>query len=137
MFASVNNLCAQQSASHVTKKNFKKLSEQYDELQKNIRELEQQRSLLEKSLKDYDLKLRTFTENLGKHEQQFDEALPESDADQRLASTRQADAMRMAYNLQYLQMQNQLQNQTGQLKELDDFMKTKLEAIQKNVRKSK
>lgn len=137
LFLWINNLSAQQSVSHITKKNFKKLSEQYEVLQKSIKDLELQRMQLEKSLKDYDLKLKTFKDDLEKKEQEYDEALPESDADQKLASTRQADAVRLSYNLQYLQLQNQLQNQTGQIAEVNDFMKTKLDAIQKNVRKSK
>jgi hypothetical protein len=126
-----------QSAGHVSKKNFNKLSEQYQALQQDIKDLDQQRLLLEKSLKDYDTKLKTFTENLEKKELQYDEALPESDADQKLAATRQAEATRMAYNLQNLQLQNQLQNQTGQFTEIAGFMNTKLEAIRKTIKKSK
>jgi len=137
LFVSINDLCAQQSASHITKKNFKKLSDQYEVLQKSIKDLELQRTQLEKSLKDYDLRLKTFKEDLEKKEQEYDDALPESDADQKLASARQADAIRMSYNLQYLQLQNQLQNQSGQFAEVNDFMKTKLDAIQKNLRKSR
>src|SRR5882724_6594623 len=107
VFFAANSAHAQ-SAARITKKNFNKLSEQYGALQQDLKDLEQQRLQLEKSLRDYDTKLKTFTGNLEKKEQQYDEALPESDADQKLAATRQADATRMAYNLQNLQLQNQL-----------------------------
>ncbi|MBS1599313.1 MAG: hypothetical protein JST75_13900 [Bacteroidetes bacterium] len=131
------NSASAQSASHISKRNFKKLSEQYEVLQKSIKDLEQQKILVEKSLKDYDLKLKTFKDNLEKQEQEYDDALPESDADQKLAATRQADATRMSYNLQYLQLQNQLQNQNAQFAEVGDFMKTKLEAIEKAMKKAR
>ena len=136
VFFAANSAHAQ-STARITKKNFNKLSEQYGALQQDLKDLEQQRLQLEKSLRDYDTKLKTFTGNLEKKEQQYDEALPESDADQKLAATRQADATRMAYNLQNLQLQNQLQNQHGQFSEISDFMNTKLEAIRKTIKKSK
>ena len=125
-----------QSSAHVTKKVYNKLSDAYDGLVKDIKDLERQRTILEKSLKDFDSKLKTFKDNLEKQEEQFDEAL-ESDRDQKFAATRQADAVRMSYNLQYLQLQNQLQNQNGQLTDVSFFMKTKLDAAQRIAKKSR
>src|SRR5882724_11336279 len=81
------SVCAQQSASHVSKNKFKQLSEQYDLLQKDIKGLEQQRLQLEQALKDYDTKLKTFTQGLEVKEHEYDDALPESDADQVLAAS--------------------------------------------------
>ena len=118
-------------------KNFKKLTEQNDLLQKDIQDLEQQRLQLEKSLKDYDEKLKAFTSRLEEKEQQFDEALPESDADQLMAASKQSDATHMSFNLQYLQLQSQLQNQSRQFTMIGDYMNTKLEAIRRNIKKSK
>ncbi len=125
-----------QSTGHVTKRIYNKLSDRYDDLLKDIKDLERQRSALEKSLKDFDLKLKTFKENLEKQEEEFDEAL-QSDPDQKLAAMRQADAVRMSYNLQYIQLQSQLQNQNGQLTDISYIMKTKLDAAQKIARKSR
>jgi len=133
-FISVHTLA--QSSAHVTKKVYNKLSDAYDGLVKDIKDLERQRTILEKSLKDFDSKLKTFKDNLEKQEEQFDEAL-ESDRDQKFAATRQADAVRMSYNLQYLQLQNQLQNQNGQLTDVSFFMKTKLDAAQRIAKKSR
>jgi septal ring factor EnvC (AmiA/AmiB activator) len=128
---------AQQSSAHISKKNFKKLTEQNELLQKDIQELEQQRLQLEKTLKDYDEKLKAFTGKLEEKERQFDEALPESDADQLMAASKQSDATHMSFNLQYLQLQSQLQNQSRQFAMIVDYMNTKLEAIKKTIKKSK
>ncbi len=125
-------VCAQQdNADHVSKKQIKQMNAQYEQLQNDVKALEQQRIQLEVALKNYDTKLKDLTQSLGKTEQQYDHALPQSAPEQLLAATRQAEATQMSYNIQFMQVENQLQNQNRQFEIITGMLKTKLDAIKK------
>ncbi|PWT78353.1 MAG: hypothetical protein C5B59_01915 [Bacteroidetes bacterium] len=137
-FSAITANAQQQVAQvHVSKKQIKGMTERYEELQKEIKTIEDQRAQLQKALKDYDSKIKAFTEGLEKVEQQYDEALPQSEAQQLLAATKQMDATRQAYNIQYFQLENHLQNETSQFAIVSEVLNTKLETIKKTVKKLK
>ena len=136
-FATFRGQAQQVVQKHVSKRQLKTMSEDYESLQKEIKTIEDQRAQLEKALKDYDAKIKNFTQSLEKTEQQYDDALPQSETQQLLAATKQMDATHQAYNIQYIQLDNHLQNETSQFVIVTEILNTKLETIKKSMKKFK
>lgn len=135
-FIAFNGQAQQQVAqTHISKKQIKTLTEEYESLQKEIQSIQDQKTQLEKALKDYDQKIRSLTQSLEKTEQKYDDALPQSEPQQLLAATKQMDATHQAYNIQFLQLDNHLQNETSQFAIVNEILNTKLETIKKSMKR--
>ena len=111
------------------------LSGDYTQLQNALKEIKGQQAkiaaMLQK-LQSYNQKMKTFTSNLQNWEKQIDQA-GVNDQSQLLLATKQMQETQMSFNLQYLQLQSQMQNENRQFTMISNIMKTKHETVKNTI----
>jgi septal ring factor EnvC (AmiA/AmiB activator) len=129
-------------AAHVDAKKIKELDKQYEQLQNYLKELDQQKAQLQGQLKSYSEKLNEVVKNVQSLEKEYDSingtsgavagsATSGSSADL-MQATQQMQETQMSFNLQYLGLQNNMQNENRQFTMVSNIMKTKHDT-EKNV----
>lgn len=120
----------------ITARQFASFSSEYTLLQKQIKLLEIQRFELEEKLQQHDSTLRVMGEALKKWEQQADAAGVSAWANspnQLLIATKQIQETQMSFNLQYLQLQNQMQHENRSYTAISNIMKTKHDTVKNSI----
>lgn len=116
----------------LTTRQFAALSSEHSRLQNEIKVLQSQRSELEKKLQQHDSTLRVMNEALEKWEQQANAAGGNSQ-DQLLNATKQMQETQMSFNMQYLQLQNQMQHENRSYTDVSNIMKTKHDTLKNSI----
>src|SRR5687767_5633829 len=111
------------------------LSNDYTKLQKELNEIKVQQAKIEamlRELQSYNKKTKTFASNLQNWEKQVDET-GVIDQTQLSQATKQTQEIQMSFNLQYLQLQSQMQNKNRQFTMVSNIMKTKHETVKNSI----
>lgn len=111
----------------ISTKQWNQLSNDHSQLQKQLEEIKSQKSKVEallQELQSHNQKMKSFATNLQIWEKQVDAAGGNSQS-QLLQATKQMQETQMSFNLQYLQMQNQIQYQNRMFTSISNVMKTK------------
>jgi septal ring factor EnvC (AmiA/AmiB activator) len=116
----------------------KKEEKQYEQLQKDLQELEKQRAELQAGLKAYNDKLSEVTKNVQNLEKQYATvavrpASGDGSQSQLMQATQQMQETQMSFNLQYLQLQNSMQNENRQFTMVSNIMKTKHDTTKNTI----
>lgn len=112
-----------------------KLSNDYTNLQKELHAIKVQQAKIEamlQELQSHNKKMTTFTSNLQNWEKQMDQT-GIIDQTQLLRATKQMQEVQMSFNLQYLQLQSQMQNENRQFSMVSNIMKTKHETVKNSI----
>jgi septal ring factor EnvC (AmiA/AmiB activator) len=104
----------------------KRIDQEYKAWQKDIKQLDKQKDDLEKLLKSYNDELTRMT----KATTSLETAISQS---QLMNATKQMQEMQMSFNLQYLQLQNSMQNENRQFTMVSNIMKTKHETVKNSI----
>jgi septal ring factor EnvC (AmiA/AmiB activator) len=117
--------------TRITSKQFANLSSEYSRLQNQIKLLETQRLELQKKLQQHDSTLRATGDALKKWEQLADAA--GNSQDQLLNASKQMQEAQMSFNMQYLQLQSQVQHENRSYTAVSNIMKTKHETVKNSI----
>jgi septal ring factor EnvC (AmiA/AmiB activator) len=121
----------------ITVKEFATLSSDYEQVQKGLKLLESQRLELEKKLKQHDSTFQVLNAKLGQWEQKTDAAIANVAAsnsqNQLLNATKQMQETQMSFNLQYLQLQSQMQHENRSYTAISNIMKTKHDTVKNSI----
>ena len=141
-----SNVIAQSKTSHSTSidlKKLKKWDKSYEEWEKNMQELNKLRANLDKQLKEYNEQLTKITKNTKDLDSDYGElglsretssSSGSGDAQsQMMQATQQMQETQMSFNLQYLQLQNSMQNENRQFTMVSNIMKTKHDTVKNTI----
>jgi septal ring factor EnvC (AmiA/AmiB activator) len=141
-----NSVSAQSSSSAPTTKDIKKLKKwdsSYEAWEKQMKDLASQKENLEKQLKAYNDALTQMSKNTKDLSSAYgDLETPSStgsasgtsgDASQLMAATKQMQETQMSFNLQYLQLQSQMQNENRSFTAVSNIMKTKHDTVKNSI----
>src|SRR5450755_1439600 len=92
----------------------KHIDQEYKAWQKDIKQLDKQKDDLEKLLKSYNDELTRMTKATTSLETAMSGASGNNSQSQLMNATKQMQEMQMSFNLQYLQLQNSMQNENRQ-----------------------
>jgi len=118
--------------------NFDKLESEYIRIQNELKQLENQRAQLLRQMNSFNEQQKQTLSRLENLEQSMDEYIPKAASgggsqDQLLAATKQMREMQMSFNLQYLQLQSQLQNENRSYTAISNIMKTKHDTAKNSI----
>ena len=121
----------------ITVQQFAKLSSEYEQVQKGLKLLESQRLELVKKLKQHDSTFQIFNAKLEQWEQKTDAAIGNATGsnsqNQLLNATKQMQETQMSFNLQYLQLQSQMQHENRSYTAISNIMKTKHDTVKNSI----
>ncbi len=120
----------------ITVRQFENFSSEYILLQNELKLLEIQRLELEKKLRRYDSSMRAMSDALKKWEQQADAvgtSAGGNSQNQLLSATKQMQETQMSFNLQYLQLQSQMQHENRAYTAISNIMKTKHDTVKNSI----
>jgi hypothetical protein len=120
----------------ITKQEWVKLSSEYTQLQKKIKALEIERTELQSKMQAHDSALALISKRLKRWEEQVDSFLfaPGGNMqDQLLNATKQMQETQMSFNLQYLQLQSQMQHENRSYTAISNIMKTKHDTVKNSI----
>ena len=121
----------------ITAKELVMLSSEYEQMQKGLRLLEIQRLELEKKLKQHDSTFRVLNAKLQQWELKTDAAIGidagSNSQNQLLNANKQMQETQMLFNLQYLQLQSQLQRENKSYTAISNIMKTKHDTVKNSI----
>jgi hypothetical protein len=134
------------------KKQMKRIDDTYDTFKNNLKRLQQYKMQFEKALDKYKDKLEAFASGLMKEEMFYDSYMSNSTAqtnnplpadpvstDERksqyhfLTATKEMQEMQMSFNMQYLQLQNQMQSENQCYTAVSNIMKTKHDTVKNSI----
>ncbi|HEY4935028.1 MAG TPA: hypothetical protein VII44_00530 [Puia sp.] len=137
---------AQSKTANSTSKNIKKLKKwdkSYEEWEKNMQELNAQRANLDKQLKAYNEQLNKMIKNTSNLDSDYGDlggsgaisttSGAAGDQSQLLQATKQMQETQMSFNMQYLQLQNSMQNENRQFTMVSNIMKTKHDTVKNTI----
>ncbi len=122
--------------------NFNKAEPGYIQLQNELKQLEQQSAQLLTLIHNFNEQQKQFITQLEKLEKNYDEMtkgnLTNADdggnsQNQLMAATRQMQETQMSFNLQYLQLQSQMQNENRSYTAVSNIMKTKHDTVKNSI----
>lgn len=120
----------------ITARQFANFSSEYNLLQNELKSLELQRLELEKKLQEYDSSLLAMSNAIKKWEQQADAAggpAGGNSQNQLMNATKQMQETQMSFNLQYLQLQSQMQQEDRSYSLISNIMKTKHDTVKNSI----
>ena len=150
LFAGLTSLCRAQkiqslnnaAAKNVTL-NFNKLETDYAQVQNELKQLEQQKAQLLTLMRNFNERQKQVMEKVKKLENSYDgmgsnaainSATGGSDSqNQLMAATKQMQETQMSFNLQYLQLQSQVQNENRSYTAVSNIMKTKHDTVKNSI----
>lgn len=138
----------QANANQFTKADLTILKEQetdYGQLQADLQKLEQQKATLLELMKKYDEKQKQVVVKMRQLETTYDSMAVRSNGGntsfgktsglqkQLESATKQMQEMQMSFNLQYLQLQSQMQHENRSYTAVSNIMKTKHDTVKNSI----
>ena len=120
----------------ITIQEFPEFSAQYEQMQKGLKLLETQRLELAMKFKQYDSTLKVVKEQVAQLEKKANaslEATVVNGQSQLLDATKQMQETQMSFNLQYLQLQSQMQHENRSYTAISNIMKTKHDTVKNSI----
>jgi len=120
---------------NITKVQMNQLTTDYKKLNAELKELKAEQAKIEMILQElqaYNKNLKAYTTKLKTWEQKIDSAGGDSQQ-QLLQATKQMEEIQMSFNLQYLQLQSQMQNENRSYTALSNIMKTKHDTVKNSI----
>ncbi len=118
---------------------FSKAETEYQQVQKELLQLEQQKKQLLAMMSAYDEKQKKLIVRVEKLETSYDNINNKQAAaggnyqNQLLNATKQMQETQMSFNLQYLQLQNQMQHENRSYTAISNIMKTKHDTVKNSI----
>lgn len=118
---------------------FSKAETEYQQVQKELQQLEQQKKQLLAMMAAYDEKQKKLIVRVEKLETSYDNinnkqaAASGNSQNQLLNATKQMQETQMSFNLQYLQLQNQMQHENRSYTAISNIMKTKHDTVKNSI----
>jgi septal ring factor EnvC (AmiA/AmiB activator) len=114
--------------------NFKKMEPGYRQVQNELKQLEQQKTQLLTLMRDFDEQQKQVTLKLEKLETGYDEMGGNGTSQSELLNaTKQMQETQMSFNLQYLQLQSQMQHENRSYTAISNIMKTKHDTVKNSI----
>lgn len=127
----------QSTSNQLSKANvtlFKNQETAYAQLQTDMQKLEQQKASLLLLMKQYDEKQKEVVIKIKKLEGVYDSINVQSTSQaQLLNATKQMQETQMSFNLQYLQLQSQMQHENRSYTAISNIMKTKHDTVKNSI----
>ena len=122
----------------ITAAEFAKQTADYEAIQKDLKLLDAQRLELEQKLKQHDSTLKVVKAKMNQWENKANAAIGSTAAggssqDQLLSATKQMQETQMSFNLQYLQLQSQMQHENRSYTAISNIMKTKHDTVKNSI----
>ena len=121
----------------ITAAEFAKQAADYESVQKGLKLLDAQRIELEQKLKQHDSTLKAVKAKMNQWESQANAAIGAaaggSSEDQLLNATKSMQETQMSFNLQYLQLQSQMQHENRSYTAISNIMKTKHDTVKNSI----
>lgn len=116
------------SHNEAIKRNLQVLSE---DLEQNLSALEGYSASISRFNEELDSRIKQFSEKSA----QFIESITThaGNQEQLLQAAKEMQAMQMSFNLQYLNLQNQMQNENRQFTMISNIMKTKHDTVKNSI----
>lgn len=150
LFAGLPGLCMAQRTQTLNDSvvsnmriNFNKLETEFTKVQNELKQLEQQRKQLLDLMSNFNEQQKRVMERVDKLEKSYDgmaskivgtDANPKSDSPpQLLDATKQMQETQMSFNLQYLQLQSQMQHENRSYTAVSNIMKTKHDTVKNSI----
>jgi septal ring factor EnvC (AmiA/AmiB activator) len=137
----LTNLCAAQK--HVVvpaqklntiKMDFNSMEKDYARVQNELKQLEQQKKKLLAMMNDFNEQQKNVMKGMQKLEENYDRMSPGNiSQEQLLKATKQMQETQMSFNLQYLQLQNQMQQENRSYTAVSNIMKTKHDTVKNSI----
>lgn len=118
---------------------FSKAETEYQQVQKELQQLEQQKKQLLAMMAAYDEKQKKLIVRVEKLETSYNninnkQAVTGGNSqNQLLNATKQMQETQMSFNLQYLQLQNQMQHENRSYTAISNIMKTKHDTVKNSI----
>ena len=135
-----------QSKTNTSPKDVKKLKKwdnSYEVWEKGMKELNSQRANLEKQLKEYNDQLTKMNKTTSSLEVDYGDlgvtgqinsaSGSNGTQSQLMQATQQMQETQMSFNMQYLQLQNSMQNENRQFTMVSNIMKTKHDTVKNTI----
>ncbi|MEO7924847.1 MAG: hypothetical protein ABIR30_14280 [Chitinophagaceae bacterium] len=130
--AQVNATTKQLTKADVTV--FNNTEKDYQQLQKELQQLEEQKKQLIILMKAYNDQQKTVGVKMEKLERSYDGmGASGGGQDQLLNATKQMQETQMSFNLQYLQLQSQMQHENRSYTAVSNIMKTKHDTVKNSI----
>ncbi|HEY6064317.1 MAG TPA: hypothetical protein VIV35_11945 [Chitinophagaceae bacterium] len=114
--------------------NFKKMEPGYRQVQNELKQLEQQKTQLLTLMHNFDEQQKQVILKVEKLETGYDEMGGNGTSqDQLLNATKQMQETQMSFNLQYLQLQSQMQHENRSYTAISNIMKTKHDTVKNSI----
>ena len=120
----------------ITIQEFPEFSAEYEQMQKGLKLLETQGVELAMKLKQHDSTLKVVkgqVEQLEKKANASMEATVVKGQSQLLDATKSMQETQMSFNIQYLQLQNQMQHENRSYTAISNIMKTKHDTVKNSI----
>jgi septal ring factor EnvC (AmiA/AmiB activator) len=116
---------------------FNKTEIEYRQVQKELAQLEQQKKQLLTQMAAFEKQQKIMTQKVEKLETAYNNMTPVaaggSGQDQLLNATKQMQETQMSFNLQYLQLQSQMQHENRSYTAVSNIMKTKHDTVKNSI----
>jgi chromosome segregation ATPase len=107
---------------------------EYQQLQNDLKQLDIQKKQVMEQLKAYDEKQKEVLGRVQNLETFYNNLNPSGESTtQLLDATKNMQETQMSFNLQYLQLQNQMQNENRQFSMVSNIMKTKHDTVKNSI----
>lgn len=111
---------------------FKTVEPEYLLVQKELNELEKKKTELLAMMKDFDEKQKTVAARIKKVESKYD-SVANLHSNPLLHATKMMQETQMSFNLQYLQLQSQMQHENRSYTAISTIMKTKHDTVKNSI----
>jgi len=116
---------------------FNKSESGYQQVQKELTELEKEKTQLLSMMQEFDKKQKSVATRMQALEIKYDSLIPptagSSKSNQLLGATKQMQETQMSFNLQYLQLQSQMQHENRSYTAISNIMKTKHDTVKNSI----
>ncbi|HEV7782872.1 MAG TPA: hypothetical protein VGO58_16465 [Chitinophagaceae bacterium] len=116
---------------------FNKTEPEYIKLRKELAELEKQKTMLVSMMQEFDKKQKTVAGRMQTLEIKYDSLIGPAagggSQDQLLSATKAMQETQMSFNLQYLQLQSQMQHENRSYTAISNIMKTKHDTVKNSI----
>ena len=121
--------------NRITIQEFPEFSAEYEQMQNGLKLLETQRLELAMKLKQHDSTLKVVKGQVEQLEKKANASVPTvgNAQPQLLDATKQMQAIQMSFNLQYLQLQSQMQHENRSYTAISNIMKTKHDTVKNSI----
>jgi hypothetical protein len=116
---------------------FNKTESEYLQARKELAQLEKEKTQLLAMMEAFDQKQKTATARIQRIETNYDSLIAKQTVgggqSQLLNATKQMQEMQMSFNLQYLQLQSQMQHENRSYTAVSNIMKTKHDTVKNSI----